>query len=68
MAKFLNRPYGNRPDWQAGKQPLPKPGQFKQPEEVIGTVSERQEKDLDKLLRRYIADDAKPRARGKRKL
>ncbi len=47
MKHILARQYGHRPDWTADKQP-PSKGNWKQPEDVIGTTSQRE--DLWRLL------------------
>ncbi len=42
MSKFLDRQYGHRPDWSPGTNPKPR-GIFRQPEEIVGRTSDRED-------------------------
>lgn len=46
---LLDRQYGHRPDWTPGRQVVRTTG-WKQPEEMIGTVSGRDRFWLEKLI------------------
>jgi len=49
--KFLDRQYGHRPGWEARRPTGPQPRrQWKQPEEVISTTSERERRWREELL------------------